>query len=194
MRPLFILPIFLFVAAAFAQPSLQIKEFAITPSLIGSNSVLSQMVTGSDGAMWFTGSQSTKVGHVTTAGVISAFPLPQGFTNQAGVIVEGPDGALWFPMSSGSTLAIGRMATNGNVTQFTIDTTGLLAVGGMTVGTDGAIYLTEALHTSSQSVQTARLGRITTAGVHTFANLSIANVFWGPLAQGPDGNFWSNGR
>ncbi len=88
-------------------------------------------------------------------------------------------------------LAIGQMTTNGIVTPFTIDTTGLLAIGGMTVGTDGAIYLTEALHTASQSVQTARLGRITTAGVHTFVNLSIANVFWAPLAEGLDGNFWS---
>jgi virginiamycin B lyase len=183
----------IFATTALAQQQLSIKEFPIPQSLGGTASGLGQIVNGSDGAMWFTGTQTTKVGRITTAGVISQFPLPIGFTNPAGVIVAGPDGALWFPMSSGSTLAIAQMTTSGTVTQFVIDTTGLLTVGGMTVGNDGAIYLTEALHTSSQSVQTARLGRITTAGVHTFVNLSIPNVFWGPLAEGPDGNFWSNG-
>ena len=89
-----------------------------------------------------------KVGRITTAGIITELPLPQGFANASpfGTIIEGPDGAVWFPMSSGSTMAIGRMATNGAVTSFVIDTTGLLTVGGLTVGNDGAIYLAPVLN------------------------------------------------
>ncbi len=186
------LAILLSAAFALAQPQLPIKEYPIAPSLGGPNSGLNTIVNGPDGALWFGGSGATKIGRITTSGVMTEFPLPQGFTHDFGAMVVGPDGALWFPMFSGTTLEIARMTTSGLITTTVIDNTGMLSVSGMTVGRDGAIWLSEEFGLIFSTL-TTRLGRITTAGVHTVVNVSAPDFALGPLVTGPDGNFWTTG-
>jgi streptogramin lyase len=55
---------------------------------------------GPDGAMWFTERNSSKVGRITTAGVITEYPVVAN--SQPYAITTGPDGALWFVEQTGS--------------------------------------------------------------------------------------------
>jgi streptogramin lyase len=57
-------------------------------------------------------------------------------------ITTGPDGALWFTESHGDQ--IGRITTNGEVTEYPIPTAGAFAAD-ITVGPDGALWFTEPL-------------------------------------------------
>ena len=62
---------------------------------------------------------SSKIGRITTAGVITEYPIP----TPAGVpdgITAGPDGALWFIEYAGNK--IGRITTAGVITEFPIPT------------------------------------------------------------------------
>ena len=61
------------------------------------------IVTGPDGALWFTG---TQIGRITPSGKISEFPLPS--SSNGGDITAGPDDALWFTEFGSNK--IGRLA------------------------------------------------------------------------------------
>ena len=54
--------------------------------------------------MWFTESDFTKIGRITTAGVISEFPSVPTASGPLG-ITTGPDGALWFTESFANQIA-----------------------------------------------------------------------------------------
>src|SRR5215203_2454606 len=58
------------------------------------NSRPAGITTGPDGALWFTERGGDKIGRITTAGVITEFPLPTAGSPRG--ITTGPDGALWF--------------------------------------------------------------------------------------------------
>ncbi|MEO9263669.1 MAG: hypothetical protein ABI282_06210 [Candidatus Baltobacteraceae bacterium] len=53
------------------------------------------IITGSDGALWFTAYQGAKIGRITTAGKISNY---SGLAANSGPfdITTGPNGRLWF--------------------------------------------------------------------------------------------------
>ena len=84
------------------------------------------LMVGPDDALWFTAADTAgpddHIGRMTTAGVMSAFPLPlyprptyNGDNNLApGALTTGPDDALWF--TSSRVNVIGRMTWNGQVT------------------------------------------------------------------------------
>jgi len=76
-------------AASFTEypiPPANSFPFASAPALITS---------GPDGALWFTEQGGNEIGRITTAGVITEFPIPTANSNALG-IAAGPDGALWF--------------------------------------------------------------------------------------------------
>jgi streptogramin lyase len=77
------------------------------------------MVTGSDGALWFTESFANQIGRITTAGDITEFPIPTPRSLPTG-IATGPDGAVWFTEYTQSQ--IGRITTAGDITEFPIPT------------------------------------------------------------------------
>lgn len=56
---------------------------------------LHAIVAGPDGALWFTEQHSRKVGRITTAGIITEFPVPieQGYPE---LIAAGPGNTIWF--------------------------------------------------------------------------------------------------
>jgi virginiamycin B lyase len=132
------------------------------------------ITAGPDGALWFTG-RPGEIGRITTAGVVTEFPLPAvpppsgskpgtaSTQATATSIVAGPDGALWFTDIPGE---IGRINTAGVVTEFAVPeippppgskpgTPGTPASPtSITVGPDGALWFGE----------NGAIGRIATAG------------------------------
>src|ERR1700693_2055878 len=75
-------------AVASGQP---VTEFPVPTA----NALPVGIVSGPDGALWFTELLGNKIGRITTAGVIIEFPLPTPGSGPVG-IAPGPDGALWF--------------------------------------------------------------------------------------------------
>ena len=107
------------------------------------------ITTGSDGALWFA-SAAPYAGRLTTAGVFSWFPMPEGSI----WVTAGPDGNLWFLELNGH---IARVTTSGVVTDFPAPPSGNMPTS-IIAGPDGAMWFSE----SAQMI-----GRITTAGVYT---------------------------
>ncbi|TMJ54767.1 MAG: hypothetical protein E6G85_04630 [Alphaproteobacteria bacterium] len=109
-----------------------------------------EITTGPDGALWFTESVSGKIERITTDDKITEFALPNADAQPWG-ITTGPDGALWFTESScvrqpGSRCIvgnkIGRITTNGLITEFTVPSDGS-GPHSITTGPDGALWFTE---------------------------------------------------
>ena len=132
------------------------------------------IVTGSDGALWFTEFYGLKIGRITTTGVITEYPVP---TNSVG-ITAGPDGALWFAEFIGR---IGRITTSGVVTEYPVPTSAS-GVLGIAAGPDGALWFAES--------DADKIGRITTNGVITEYPVPTPNSVPQWITTGPDGALW----
>jgi streptogramin lyase len=138
-----------------------------------------EITAGPDGNLWFTNYNDATIGRITTAGVVTEFPVPHG----AGGITAGPDGNLWFTNYSAQIQSlgpayVGRITTAGVVTEFPVPH----GAGGITAGPDGNLWFTN-------YSSTAYVGRITTAGEVT--EFPVPGGFaptW--IAAGPDGNLW----
>jgi uncharacterized protein (TIGR03437 family) len=142
---------------------------------------LSGIAAGPDGAMWFSGRGN--IGRITTAGVVTSYPLPTSGAGAAG-IAAGPDGAMWFTEYSNNTLAkIGRITTSGVFTEYALPNPASEPTT-ITAGPDGALWFIEAA--------TTNIGRITTTGTITEFPLpaSVLNFGVYGITAGPDGNLW----
>ncbi|PYX77303.1 MAG: hypothetical protein DMG66_07410 [Acidobacteria bacterium] len=98
------------------------------------------IVTGPDGNLWYTNSNSRSIGRITPSGVITTFPVPGGvFPDQ---ITKGADGNLWFTDALADF--VGRITTSGAITVFP------LAAGadpvGITLGPDNNVWLAQSLN------------------------------------------------
>jgi streptogramin lyase len=160
------------VLASFALPQVQ-PTAGSAGGMADTTPQPTAIAAGPDGALWFTGIPG-EIGRITTAGVVTEFPLPAvpptpglipGTVTTpaiAAAIGAGPDGALWFTGAPGE---IDRISTTGVVTEFAVpDTpppaglapgTALSALNAITVGPDGALWFTGL---------PGEVGRITTAG------------------------------
>jgi streptogramin lyase len=120
---------------------------------------------------------ASKIGRITTAGMITEFPLPT-VDGQPEGITTGPDGALWFVESARDK--IGRVTTAGSITEFPVPTSGS-GLRRIVAGSDGALWFTE---------NVGNIGRITTVGVIT--EFPTPTRVGGPegIAAGPDGALW----
>jgi len=99
------------------------------------------IVTGPDGALWFAENGASKVGRITTDGVVTEYPLPTGHGAPISITV-GPDGALWFTESDPTKHCIGRITTDGVITEYPLAAV-YGAPTGITSGPDGAVWFTE---------------------------------------------------
>ncbi len=137
------------------------------------------IVSGPDGALWFTDLGNNAIGRISTAGVITEYPLPVP-SSFPEAIAAGPDGALWFSEAAGF---IGRITTAGVITVYPVPTPNSRPAG-ITAGPDGALWFTESALTASQ------IGRITTAGAVT--EYPAPTPYSSPLGitVGPDGALW----
>jgi virginiamycin B lyase len=105
----------------------------------------SKIVTGPDGALWFTEQATHKIGRLdpsaatpgTTNGMTEfALPLPSGPDG----ITVGTDGALWFTQFAANK--IGRITTGGAITHYPLPN-GNGNPTDITVGPDGRLWFTE---------------------------------------------------
>ena len=109
------------------------------------------IVTGPDGNLWFTLGTTAQIGNITTAGVLTLYPVTtESFLN---MITVGSDGALWAIGYASDVMF--RITTAGAISQFTLPNPG----GGpsaLTSGPDGALwFVTETNGEGSQ----ANIGR-----------------------------------
>src|SRR5262245_19231454 len=82
------------------------------------DSDLGGIVSGPDGALWFTEYAAHQIGRIATDGTVTEFPLPSGSAGPVD-IASGLDGNLWFTESDGvANFRIGRITTVGTVTEF----------------------------------------------------------------------------
>ena len=101
------------------------------------------LTPGPDGNVWFTDTNTNtpSVGYMTTSGLTREFPIgiPNAAPNQ---ITAGPAGsnALWFSQANGN---IGKVTTSGVVTSYPA-TSKTAGPGGIALGSDGALWVTEA--------------------------------------------------
>lgn len=143
------------------------------------------IAVGPDGALWFVESQGNRIGRITTAGMLTEYPLP-AVSSYPRDITAGPDGALWFTESPGNR--IGRISTTGVITEYPLPAADS-GPEGITAGPDGALWFAE--HGA------ASIGRITTSGVITEYALPSVDSTPYDITPGPDGALWftdTNGR
>lgn len=145
---------------------------------ISAGAFLSQAVLGPDDRVWFSESGTSKLGAVTTAGVLTEYPMvPDSRPN---AIVVGPDGNIW----TGGAGQILRVTTSGKFTSYPIAGA---HIGGMIVGPDNDLWFTDDGND--------RVGFITTQGIVT-SYAAPAGTSPTQIATGGDGNLWvtdSNG-
>jgi len=144
------------------------------------------IVAGPDGNMWFGGGCSgtlvvfcnDHIGRITTAGVITNFPLPTANAGCAG-IAAGSDGALWFTENDANK--IGRITTSGVVSEYPIPTVNS-GPGPIVNGPDGALWFTE--------FGGNKIGRVTVSGSITEYTIPTASGWPLGIAVGSDGALW----
>jgi virginiamycin B lyase len=111
---------------------------------------ISAMAPAPDGSLWYADSfgHGGKIGHLTSDGTLSEFPLPAGENVKVVYIysvVIGPDGALWFSGDdyddSNYTPFVRRMTTKGAVTEIALPEN--VRPDWLLAGPDGAIWFAE---------------------------------------------------
>ncbi len=139
---------------------------------------------GPDGNMWFT-DQGNLVGRITPAGVVSVFTVPISAGapttgNGPDAITTGPDGNLWFTENNADQ--IGRVTTNGNVTQFNEPHDFAFGAVDIAPGPDGNLWLTNSVGV---------IGYITPGGAtqdYLLPPPAISGAFG--ITAGPGGMLW----
>jgi streptogramin lyase len=120
---------------------------------------------GPEGALWFTenyggnGDVPNKIGRITTAGVVTEFPIPTPNSGPEG-ITSGPDGALWFTEYQANQ--IGRITTAGAFTEYPTPTASSQPAE-ITRGPNGGLWFTEFTANKIGTFATANLS-VTEAG------------------------------
>jgi len=165
---------------ASADPVGQISEFSTG---LNAHPTLLDVVSGSDGNLWFTdGGPTSAIGRITPTGQITEFSAGLNAVSRPISIAAGPDGNLWFTDAaalSGGTSAIGRITPSGQITEFS-DPASL--PDGIAAGADGNLWFTNFL---------GAIGRITPSGQITEFSAGL-NPGGRPaaIAAGADGNLW----
>jgi virginiamycin B lyase len=138
------------------------------------------LVTGPDGAIWFTESSTHSIGRITTDGVLSRVSTP-GL--QPGSITVGPDHAIWFTDTSYHD-SIDRLNADGSVTTFALPSTFAMPTS-LTAGPDGALWFVESFNQA--------VGRITMDGAVTEMPIRAGVQTPQRLTFDSAGNIWVTG-
>ncbi len=158
----------------------KITPFGVTTeyTIPTTNSSPGGITLGPDGNLWFTETIGSKIGKITTAGVISEYPLTANSRPHS--IVKGADGNLWF-VEQGNSGKIGKITTNGIITEYSAPNA--TNADGITLGPDGNVWFGEGT--------ADKIARITLDGTVTEYSTGItagANI--DRLTTGADGNVW----
>ena len=160
--------VLMLVAKMAAQGSVTVKTYPTSDA--------GRITLGPDGALWFTETNASRIGRITTSGVLTEFSLPKSNSYPLGITV-GPDGALWFTEVYKQT--IGRITTDGTITEFPVagsPSSDFLSE--ITAGPDGALWFNK---------WCSGISRMTIAGVVTdYPTMSCPT----DIVAGPDGAMW----
>jgi streptogramin lyase len=170
-------------------PAGALTEFPVSAS---DGTLLSDLIVGHDGNLWFTESVFDSVGpdavgRITPSGAVTAFPLPSTEDGIVYALTVGSDGNLWFPEfhESRTPQKIGRITPTGTLTEFRLPAR-YGPANDLTVGPDGDLWFT--VYTDSGP---GAVGRITPAGALTeFTVPTAADTGPSDLTVGPDGDLW----
>ena len=140
---------------------------------------------GPDGNMWFTDTNSDRIGRITMNGHIRLFKAERG--SKPYTIVAGPDGNMWF--TEWQMNKLGVMDTHGNFIHKYPVANFELSPYGIAVSPDGYLWFTGYNFEEPSAIDT--VGRMSTDG--QFVELYQLNpCACEPLGvtAGPDGNMW----
>ena len=141
------------------------------------NSYLSSIIVGPDNNLWFFyGGGWTKVGKMTTAGVLTVYTI-----SQMSQLVSGPDGNIW-GISSGSVIKIN---TSGTFLAAYASCPSATTTHSIAKGADGNIWVSCSDDDGINPVS-YYISKITPAGVVTSY---AASQYYG-FIPGTDGNMW----
>src|SRR5262249_21618226 len=137
---------------------------------------LHSLVVGSDGNLWFVEQSVSRVGRMTTAGVVTEFSTanlrPENLSS-------GPGNSLWFTTNEQATL--GRITTSGAVS--TISAPGINSAAHIGVGLGGNVWL------AGPGV-IAWVPPSGTVPTEYFVSIPVGAVAAGDILAGLDGNVW----
>ena len=194
-------------SATPANPNLTVYALPATDAIGGVQPI--GIVTGPDGALWFTEYNSNRIGRLPATGAqgVVEYPIPSEISRSTSP-VAGADGAVWFKELA--VHKIGRIPTTATVaktgiTEFPLPSPPDSIGGGsgfqaLAVGLDGALWFTE----QSRNVRLARMGAAATVanpGVTDYAavgdqgGLIAGPSVWynRPIVADPNGAMWFTG-
>jgi virginiamycin B lyase len=188
--------VFAGAAAARAGAAAGVTEFSLPHEYTKPGPI----AAGADGAIWFAVARRSssdessplewQIARMTPAGRIRYFTLP---TNSAAggvsAIAAGPDGAMWYLTHE----ALGRIATDGQVTEFPHErVSGPLGnlSGAMALGPDGQLWF---IGGTPGTIPAPALDRITPTGEVSEIPFSTKDALPRAIAWGPDGDAWFTG-
>ena len=135
-----------------------------------------QIVSGPDGALWFTlASPANDIGRITPDGTTIYYSIPTSSSFPQG-IAAGPDGNLWFTEQVAGK--VGKITPSGAITEYS---TGGFPTS-ITAGPDGNLWFTE--------TNANKIGEITPGGTLTEYPVPTASSQPTGIVAGPDGNLW----
>ncbi len=162
------------------------------------------IIAGLDGNMWFTETNNSRIGKMTTDGVLTEYPVTE-VGSAPWEITPGPDGNMWFTepdFELGAGLgsgAIGKITTNGVITDYPLaipaGQVGVYAPSPLYIktGPDGNLWFTLASCDNRFCI-----GRITPQGVITLYKVPLKYSEPYGIVSGPGGKMWftdsSNGQ
>ena len=136
------------------------------------------IVSGPDGALWFTEAVGSAIGRVTTAGQITSYQTPSSNSEPLGISVGG-DGNLWFTEMGAN--AIGQITPAGQISEYAVQMPHA-SPAGITRDTAGNLVFLE-----------AATSRLVTLDLTTVVNDTDAGVLysgsWSTNGNRPSGDF-----
>ena len=143
------------------------------------NAGIGGMAVTPDGTLWFSESNTAKIGRAIPGGIVTELSLPAALSRPTAITV-GPDGNVWYTDPGANV--IGRIDTQTLVvTEYPIPSTPGGLPNHIASGSDGNLWYT--------ATRTNKVSRITLQGAITEFVLAGVEAP-GALTQGHDGNLW----
>jgi virginiamycin B lyase len=138
-----------------------------TYNLPASVTSVGDLTSGPDGNLWFI--DGGKYDKVTTSGSFTGYTPPSGVS--VGQLVAGFDDAVWF-IDNSSTKKIGRIASSGDISEYTVPDSTIGSLTSLVLGPDNAMWF------SYSDSGVTKLGRLVVAP--DFTSYPISSTYSGP--------------
>ena len=173
--------------AAGSARAADVQLFAVPTAGAG----LSNIVAGPDGALWFNEQNGFAVGRITTAGLVTEFPVPRASYSANGdgpTTIVSSGGNLWTLANVGSTIDV--VSTAGTVTQLYANLN--QSATNLAPDSVGGVWATSLTGAGGGSVSGGLFRVDPPAGaVRNYRNPQFTGQFQPvPIAAGPKGTVW----